>query len=78
MTGSEKAVSLRPTDSDGKDFRMTPADRVGLPSTVQGRLLFQARVATVIRASKQRLIDIGYTDTEGNVIRPEMGRLPEV
>ncbi len=57
-------------------FRMTPADPIGLPTTPEGQRLFLERVNATIRASKQRLVDIGYTDADGNVIRPEMGRLP--
>ncbi len=57
-------------------FRMTPADPIGLPTTPEGHRLFEASVNTTIQASKQRLVDIGYTDAQGNVIRPEMGQLP--
>lgn len=76
MTDAEKVISQKSMTRSGEGFRMTPADRIGLPSTPDGRRLFQAAVADVIKASKQRLVDIGYTDTEGNVIRPELGRLP--
>jgi len=55
---------------------MTPDNPIGLPTTPEGRRLFQESAAAIIRASKQRLVDIGYTDVQGNLIRPEMGRLP--
>lgn len=58
------------------DFRMTPADPIGIPTTPEGHRLFEASVNATIQASKQRLVDIGYTDAQGNVIRPEMGQLP--
>ncbi len=57
-------------------FRMTPDDQIGLPTTAEGHRLFEASVNAAIQASKQRLVDVGYTDVQGNVIRPEMGRLP--
>ena len=60
-----------------ESLRVTPADGAGLPTTPEGHRLFESRVNAAIKASKQRLVERGYTDAQGNVIRPELGDLPE-
>ena len=48
-----------------------------MPTTPEGHRVFEARVNAAIQTSKQRLIEIGYTNAQGNILRPELGGLPK-
>ena len=58
-------------------LRVTPADGIGMPTTPQGHHAIEARVNAEIQTSKQRLVEIGYTNAQGNILRPELGALPK-
>lgn len=55
----------------------TPAPVVKIPTTPGEDRVFEAQFAKQVEAHKQRLRDIGYTDENDVVIRPEMVSLPE-
>ena len=64
-------------------YELTPEDYeynatwVGFPTSPELRKRQEEASRKRVALIKQQLVDIGYTDAEGNVLRPEMAVIPD-